>query len=508
VKQLLEIPFDPNESQTHGINIETWCIGINGCDIKAHLWDFGGQEIMHATHQFFLSKRSLYILVLDGRRDEKTEYWLKHIQSFGGDSPALVVINKIDQTPGHDVNRPFLLEKYKNIKGFFPLSCATGNGVEPFRKRLIEELGNVEMIHTTWAKSWFKVKTALEEMNDHYISFDQYQAICRKENISDAITRETLVEFLHDLGVILYFKEFDLHDTHVLEPGWATGAVYKIINSPQVAESKGLLRLDDLKGILAKGKESDYHYPRSKYRYILALMQKNEICYFMPTDAVLIPDLLAVGEPAFDFDYEGSLRFIIQYDFLPRSVLPRFIVNMHGEIKDGLQWRTGVVLEDSDFNAVTVVKADHDARRIYIYVTGDRKRDYFALVLSTLRRIHRGFEKLDTSELIPMPDDPKVTADYKQLLQFEKRGMEFYLTGKNDKEYNVKELLGTVAAPNPTQEELLKLVKKLVNESDTEETAARKFRDAFLFHPKILGVEVDVNKLLRMVLPKKNKGEK
>jgi hypothetical protein len=45
---------------------------------------------MHATHQFFLSKRSLYILVLDGRKEEDAEYWLKHIESFGGDSPVLM----------------------------------------------------------------------------------------------------------------------------------------------------------------------------------------------------------------------------------------------------------------------------------------------------------------------------------------------------------------------------------------------------------------------------------
>ena len=85
VKQVLGEDFDTHEPQTHGINLRDWNLG----DIHVHFWDFGGQEIMHATHQFFLSKRSLYILVLDGRRDEKTEYWLKHIESFGGDSPIL-----------------------------------------------------------------------------------------------------------------------------------------------------------------------------------------------------------------------------------------------------------------------------------------------------------------------------------------------------------------------------------------------------------------------------------
>jgi internalin A len=120
VKQVLGEEFDTHEPQTHGITIRDWHVE----DIIVHFWDFGGQEIMHATHQFFLSKRSLYILVLDGRRDEKTEYWLKHIESFGGDSPILVVLNKIDENPGFEVNRKFLQEKYKGIKGFYRVSCA------------------------------------------------------------------------------------------------------------------------------------------------------------------------------------------------------------------------------------------------------------------------------------------------------------------------------------------------------------------------------------------------
>jgi internalin A len=95
-KRLLGEEFDRNESQTHGINIRQWAVDQGEATIKVRLWDFGGQEIMHATHQFFLSRRSLYILVLDGRKDEKTEYWLKHVRTFGSDSPVLVVINKID----------------------------------------------------------------------------------------------------------------------------------------------------------------------------------------------------------------------------------------------------------------------------------------------------------------------------------------------------------------------------------------------------------------------------
>ncbi|KAF5435535.1 hypothetical protein C5S35_10775, partial [Candidatus Methanophagaceae archaeon] len=217
VKQLLGENFDEHESQTHGINIRDWNVEEADKSINVHLWDFGGQEIMHATHQFFLSKRSLYILVLDGRKDEKTEYWLKHIESFGGDSPVFVVINKIDENPSFDVNRRFLQEKYKGIKGFYSVSCAKREGLDGFSEALSKALADVELIKTTWATSWFNVKTQLENMTEYFISYEQYEEMCVKENITEKSAQDTLVDLLNHLGVILHFKDFELLDTHVLE---------------------------------------------------------------------------------------------------------------------------------------------------------------------------------------------------------------------------------------------------------------------------------------------------
>jgi len=107
VKRLLWDKFDPHEEKTEGIEIEEWQVMVDDQEIKLNVWDFGGQEIMHATHQFFLTKRSLYLLVLDARlgdEENRIEYWLKIIKSFGGDSPVIIVGNKIDEQP-LDVDR-------------------------------------------------------------------------------------------------------------------------------------------------------------------------------------------------------------------------------------------------------------------------------------------------------------------------------------------------------------------------------------------------------------------
>ncbi len=78
---------------------------------------------MHATHQFFLTRRSLYIVVLDSRKDEKIEYWLKHVKTFGGDSPVLVVKELVTMPDNPEITvtyRHLVRLEEKGIKDYFP----------------------------------------------------------------------------------------------------------------------------------------------------------------------------------------------------------------------------------------------------------------------------------------------------------------------------------------------------------------------------------------------------
>lgn len=445
VKRIVGEEFDGNENQTQGINIKGWEFKDKDKEIKVKFWDFGGQEIMHATHQFFLSKRSLYILVLDSRRDEKVEYWLKHIRSFGGDSPVLVVMNKIDENPSFDLNRKFLQDKYQpSIRNFFRISCKENIRIEEFSRELKKEISEIKHLQTEWGKSWFNVKTRLENMNCNFITYEEYLNICLEENVGDNSSQDNLLDFLNDLGVVLHFKDISLLDTHVLEPRWITKGIYKIINSEIMAKNNGLLRFSTLNEILEQKEEGDYYYPTTRYNYIINLMKKFELCYQIDNETVLLPDLLAVPEPNFDFDFNGAVKLFIEYDFLPHSIMPRFIVKMNLDIKDGLQWRTGVVLENKEFNSCAIIKSDYEAKRIYINVNGGQKRDYFSSILCNLRGINKSFEKLKAVEKIPLPDEPDIAVSYEHLVYLEDIGDKKYRPEGSKKEYNVKSLLGTI----------------------------------------------------------------
>ncbi|MBW1784140.1 MAG: GTP-binding protein [Deltaproteobacteria bacterium] len=505
VKRFLGEPFDKHESQTHGINIEDWNFPDADSVLHVHFWDFGGQEIMHATHQFFLSKRSMYILVLDGRKDEKTEYWLKHIRSFGGDSPIVVVLNKTDQNPAFDVNRRFLLQKYPAIEGFYRVSCATGSGIRSLQEGLKAALSGIEIVGTTWPASWFAVKEQMETIEAHYISYAEYRRICSGQGIPDEKSGQTLLDFLHDLGVVLHFKDFKLLDTQVLEPEWVTQAVYRIINSTHLADSKGILSLIVMTDILAKKSPQDYVYPLDKHRYIVDLMLKFELCYEIDGDTILVPDLLDVQEPVFEFDYKSALLLLIEYDFLPKSVIPRLIVKLHKDIFQGLQWRTGVVVGDPTFRAQAVIKADEAEQRILVYVSGSGRRSYLAVLRHALSRINSSFERLAAIEKVPIRNHPDLTVSYAHLLRLEERGIRKYMPDGADKEYDVKRLLGTLFVENKTEQEILSVLRKLHDIADTQESLLAKANEVVQLQPNFFGVGVNLNALIKRVIGEKRK---
>ncbi|MEW6403589.1 MAG: COR domain-containing protein, partial [Chloroflexota bacterium] len=344
IRRVLENIYDPAEVKTDGIAIRKFRFRANKHPFAINVWDFGGQEIMHATHQFFLTKRSLYLLVLDARisqEQNQVEYWLKLIQSFGGDSPVLVVGNRIDEHP-LDIDRMGLQRKYPNVVGILETSAATGAGIEELKAAIAEQVNNLPHVRDLLPETWFTVKTKLEELGkqSNFITHDKYLDLCAENEVSDETSQRTLIGFLHDLGVVLHFQDDPrLEALGILNPQWVTNGVYKILNSHALFQNKGVLTVAMLDEILNLPE-----YPRGKRLFIVDMMKKFELCYNIESDKTfLVPDLLPKDRP--DLKFSGIPAFEYAYPVLPSSVITRFIVRMNQHIDGNCVWRTGVLLK-------------------------------------------------------------------------------------------------------------------------------------------------------------------
>ncbi len=443
VKRLIEGVFNQHERKTEGIQIQSWQLPVKEQTIRLNVWDFGGQEIMHATHQFFLTKRSLYLLVLNARQDEeenRLEYWLKIIQSFGSDSPIIIVGNQVDQQP-LDIDRRGLQTKYPQIKAFVETSCETGQGIESLRSLITQEVDALEHVYDPLPLSWFTLKQQLEDIKQDYIPYTEYQQLCNAQGITDDLSQTTLVGFLHDLGIVLNFCDDPrLEDTNVLNPQWVTNGVYRILNDNQlITEHRGILERSHLTRMLDASR-----YPRSKHLFIIDMMRKFELCFDLDgfhDQKFLLPDLLTKEEP-YTGDWQDALPFEYHYKVLPTSILSRFIVRMNDKIHQSTYWRNGVVLAYE--GNIALIKADREDKTIFIRVTGTEngRRRFLTVIRAQFAAIHQTIPGLEVEEKIPLANYPEVEPiDYQHLLTLEELGESSFIPPGLKERISVQSLL-------------------------------------------------------------------
>jgi small GTP-binding protein len=460
VKRLLDNQFDTDERKTDGINIRDWQITAKNEQVKLRVWDFGGQEIMHATHQFFLTERSLYLLVINTREDElanRIEYWLKLIESLGNQAPVIIIGNKIDDHP-LDLDRHGLQTKYPNIKGFIGTSCATGLGISELKQKITAIIAN-EMPHVfdPIPVKWLNLKDKLEQDDRDYITYQEYEQKCIETGITRESSRHTLVRLLHELGIILNFADDKrLKDTNVLNPEWVTVGAYRVINDNLLmTEHKGVLHWQDSARIFQpKSRKDRDDYPTEESRkFILRMMEKFELCFPMEDHNhqdypdYLIPDLLPKEEPDTG-EWKECLNFEYHYDkVLPNSVISRFIVKSHDLIARTnyrTYWRTGVILANKEGNKAKV-KADLEEKKIFIHISGNSptRRSFLSIIRHTFDQIHDR-PKLTPDERVCLPDQPKQSVSYDHLLYLESEGEISVRPEKTTGKYNIRELLDGV----------------------------------------------------------------
>lgn len=418
----------PEETKsTHGIDIHQWENEINGEKIKLNVWDFGGQEPMHSTHQCFFTKRTIYIVVINARENEDTklEEWLQRIKSFGGNSPIIVVANKVDENDRNssqesvgyfDVSQKDLKIKYENIEGFYGV-CSDIRKVEDrnkqikykklfdeFRAKLIEVIGKLDGLSKGFPESWFSVKDYLEEMNRRktpYISKREYIITCLQKRVYKEIDQDTIVEFLNEIGTVIYFGDKNINDTMVFNPQWITNGIYALTDNPNIIRRKGEFLFSDLTKILSEQK-----YPEDKHTYILDIMRKFKLCIDIESGKrFLIPDVLPKDDTfTIDNDWKDCISFRYQYHTYLKSIFTQFMVDTFKYIHKNIYWRYGLVLERN--NCFALIKSDLVDKRIVVLVRGKNKRekqDLLSYIRTSFEKIHATFEDLAVEELVAHP---------------------------------------------------------------------------------------------------------
>lgn len=250
------------------------------------LWDFGGQSVYYATHPIFLTTKALYVLACDLSKipEERAPFvskegvfgpiedihstktnedylrlWLSSISTLPSESgssgskklpemlpPVILVCTHADQCGVDAEGRAKKLygtlrsrSKHLSNTYFVVDNTKSGSGDECLEvRRLREELLAVAkellQMRTPIPIKWLSFEEALKnrvEKGKTFIDLKEARSIALEEcGIDDDEQFVTLLNFLHDLRIIIHFDDSPkMRNMVILDPQWLVNLFRKVI---------------------------------------------------------------------------------------------------------------------------------------------------------------------------------------------------------------------------------------------------------------------------------------
>ncbi|CAG2165886.1 unnamed protein product [Oppiella nova] len=335
-----------NMKTPRGVTLST--VGVDVCDwtfekkvrgqpsfgaVSFRTWDFGGQREYYATHQYFLSKRSLYLVVwkiIDGERGvEGLFQWLVNIQARAPNSPVIIVGTHYDLIK--EYFPPFYAEELQqNIRQRFmnvvdPDKCGLPRVIDSIEIS-IKTKHNIKLLCNLIYDTVFELRCpgskerlleqrvpatylALEDVVS-YLALERKQEgkdpVLRSEQYKTAVIGEMMNRygmtfrdmselhsatiFLHENGVLLHYEDSTLKDIYFLDPQWLFDMLAHVVTIREINPyaRNGLMKIEDLKQLFKLSRCA----PTDAQTYLLNLLNKFEVAVTWDSRTLLIPSLL------------------------------------------------------------------------------------------------------------------------------------------------------------------------------------------------------------------------
>ena len=321
-----------NES-TVGIKVSKWnyAPAYNQKTFHFRIWDFAGQEEYYATHQCFLSKYSLYLLVWnitegdDGVADLKP--WLNSISLRAPDSCIMVVgtfLDKVSEEDQQSGKISALLRKVEELTRQYHRLIVAKIIVVGLKGRMENvaklkdyiynaaaeyKIKNQYVMGRTIPSSYHALDNRLSKIH-HLVKKGHHKAIMHATEFQKMVRDQKLLDiqddhelhkatqFLHEVGALLHYddRKHNLDELYFVDPRWLCELLSTVVNVKQQNPymKQGILRSKNIPTAF-----KDKHLPNEYFNQYLTLLIRFEIV--LPLDKyykrVLIPSLLPKKRP-------------------------------------------------------------------------------------------------------------------------------------------------------------------------------------------------------------------
>lgn len=352
MKNLEMICCTESHPSTKGLDVKDWNFYSkeSNCEIKFHVWDFGGQGKYRSIQQLFCTPDAIYIYVTvpdSLKKNEKygdNNYWLNFAKVLGDNSPIIFVTNKVDLAKDQNdtsVDRHRLRTSFPSINSFVKTRFNRTGASKESKRKLLEAIEvciglpgsedssrgvvNIQKLNDDW-QSVIRHINKLKEEED-YISLEDFEMICNKKSIYDKEDIGVLLGYLDKSGNVLVYEKnktesFDFQI--ILNPNWIRESVGDILNYLKIVERPWFDK-NDLQDIW-----KNFTARRKYYLGITRLMidlnfsfeinSKHYIHSFLPKYNSVDEDILS--------NYKGKFHFDCEFKpYIPAGILHKIIVN-------------------------------------------------------------------------------------------------------------------------------------------------------------------------------------
>ncbi|HMQ64075.1 MAG TPA: COR domain-containing protein [Flavilitoribacter sp.] len=268
IDRMVDNTFEENRPSTHAIRLVRF--ENSRFPYVLNFWDFGGQDIYHATHRIFLQTNAVYLLLWDKETEDKAlkgeptifiedeqkreyineslAYWMHYAQFFGKGSPVIVVQTKTTKHGGHKLECPGKSDLLKIHDGKFLEFIHIDAGIDHYTNGFKSLALNLEDAILSIARegqkpaSWLalrkyftnqqeaiqKARERNEESElDKTLTIDAFEVLVKNFKINT--DSKYVLNWLKETGV-LFHREGMFNDRIILDQEWAIRAIYTIFS--------------------------------------------------------------------------------------------------------------------------------------------------------------------------------------------------------------------------------------------------------------------------------------
>lgn len=413
IKALIGMEHDPAEETTHGIRVNDLLLQHpDEPDVRMKLstWDFGGQQIYHATHQFFLSDRSLFLLLWNARlgwEQGRLRYWLDIIKSRAPESPVLLIATHADASQ-RPVDLPIddLRREYPQIVGNLKADNETRRGLGDVRDKLARQAADLPLMGTEWPTTWLNAAGAVKSYPENHITPERMWQLMSEAGVTDSDQQQYIAVAMHQLGDILYYDDDpELVQTVVLKPEWVNGYISEVLDSTEVDNAHGLLTRTEMTRLWAG-------LDRGMRDHFLGMMDKYEISFRVadePGGVVSLvverlpwnaPSYADIWDEARDVPGTSEIRVIYQLNTTPPGIPTWFIARSH-RFTMNVHWRNGAVLRHPDGKHIALIRANPGRNTVELTVRGPMPPAFFSVLDDGFNRTLERYPGLEIKRLVP-----------------------------------------------------------------------------------------------------------